>query len=346
MRRNNFSLTAASIFCIVAAVIFSAADASAQRNRNRYTRQNVASTIATLEQSSNAFRRDFDRFLDQSNINGTREEDRLNNIVRNYEQSLNRLRQNFDRTDTWWNTRSNVQDVMQNARPVNQMMAALPFARQIERQWSQMRRDINRLADTYELPNLGNAGGIGGGGQLPIPGQGNAPTWAVGTFYGRNPIDGGTITLTIGRNGSVTANFGGSINYGTLNGSNLNMNGQHATVTRISNGIRTRNPNTREVIDYYRTGGGGGAGTIGGNVPTWAVGTFYGRNPRTGGRITMRIQRNGEVYVSFQEGGGAYGTVYGSTLTVNGETATLRQNRNGIITTSNDSRERIVYTRQ
>jgi len=329
------------MFCITAAVLLAAFPANAQwANSGRYTRRDVASTIASVEQTSNIFRRDFDRYLDQSNLNGTREEDRLNAIVQNYERSLNSLRINFDRTDSWQETRSNVQDVMRDARPVNQMMIALPFARSLERQWNNMRRDINRLANTYGLPDLAGGSGQGNTG----PGQGSAPSWAVGTFYGRNPLDGGTITLTINRNGGVTANFGGSVSYGSINGSNLNMGGDRARVTRITNGIRTRRTDNGEVIDYYRTTGGG-SGTIGGNVPNWAVGTFYGRNPQSGGRITMTIRNNGEVYVSFQEGGGAYGTVYGTTLTVNGATANIRRTQNGIITTRTDNGERITYTR-
>ena len=200
------------------------------------------------------------------------------------------------------------------------------------------------VIDYYRNGN-GNGGDWGGGGGN---GGGNAPSWAVGTFYGRNPQTGGTITLTVNRNGSVSADFQGSQSNGTLNGSTLNMSGATARVTQISNGLRTRGTNG-EVIDYYRgngNGGGGGGDGWGGNVPSWAVGTFYARNPQTGGRITLTVQTNGQVYIDLGGNGGtAYGTLYGTTLTVNNATATVQKRGNGLRTTRSDNGERIDYTR-
>ena len=34
------------------------------------------------------------------------------------------------------------------------MMNSLPFRRNLERQWTKMRNDLNKLADTYDLPGL------------------------------------------------------------------------------------------------------------------------------------------------------------------------------------------------
>jgi hypothetical protein len=80
-------------------------------------------------------------------------------------------------------------------------------------------------------------------------------------------------------------------------------------------------------------------------VPNWAVGTFNARNPQDGSTITMTIRQNGEVYINFQNGGSAYGTIYGTTLTVNGETSTISQTNNGVRTTRTDNGERINYRR-
>jgi hypothetical protein len=152
------------------------------------------------------------------------------------------------------------------------------------------------------------------------------------------------ITLDISRNGRVTATFDGRPSYGTINGSTLQMEGATARVTQLTNGIRTRRTDNGETIDYYR---GTAGGPIGGNVPNWAVGTFYGRNPQTGGRITLTIDQNGQVYVDLGSGRNdkAYGTIYGTTLTVNNETATVRRMGNGIRTTRTDNGQWIDYTR-
>ncbi len=320
-----------SVICVATLMFVAANSANAQgRYSARYSRSDVSNIVSRLEQSSDAFRRNFDRSMDNSNINGTQAEDRFNNIVRDFENSVDRLRREFDRNDSWWESRNNVEGMVRDSRPVNTMMTTLPFRRNIENQWNQLRNNINTLADTYDLPGLNGGGWNGGSGG----GGGNAPNWAVGTFYGRNPQTGGTITLTISRNGSVTADFDGSQSYGTLNRNTLNMSGEIARVTQINNGLRTRG-NDGQVIDYYRNNSGGGSGGGGGNVPSWAIGTFYGRNPQTGGTITLMIDGSGRVTADFQ-GSQSYGTLNGSNLNMSGDTARVTRLNNGLRTRGTD----------
>ena len=237
-------------FCFVLAALALPAVTKAQgRYGNVYSKRDVGNMIARLEQSSNAFRRDFARYLDESNLNGNREEERLNRIVSDYENSLDRLRRDYDRTDQWWQSRNNVQNVLRDARELNRMMNSLAFARRLERQWRNMRTDLNKLADTFELPALdgNNNGGWNGGG------GGKVPNWAVGTFYGRNPQTGGPITLTINANGSVVVVFeNGDTNYASINGDRLTNNGAVSRITRINNGIRATSLDNGETIDYKR----------------------------------------------------------------------------------------------
>jgi len=344
MRSKKLNLFVLASFCLgLIALVLPAVSNAQGKYANKYSKRDVSSIILKLEESSNTFRREFDRNLDSSSLNGTNEEDRLNRIVQNYERSLNRLRRDFDSSDNWWQSRNNVQGVMSEAQQVNSMMNNLQFARKLERQWNQMRRDINKLADTYDLPDLaGNGGGGGGGG-------GNVPNWAIGTFYGRNPQTGGTITMTVSGNGSVTFTFeNGSSVYATINGDRLNNNGIIARVTKLNNGIRTTRIDNGERIDYLTNGnenGNGGGNGGGGNVPSWALGRFYGRNPQTGGTITLDISSNGSVVITFENGSTNYATMNGDQLTNNGVVARVTKINNGIRTTRTDNGERIDYRR-
>jgi hypothetical protein len=352
MHHKKFYLFVLTSLCLALGLLALPEGAGAQgRYANQYSKRDVSNIIAKLEQSSNTFRQEFDRNLDQSSLNGTNEEDRINRIVGDYENSLDRLRRDYDRFDTWWQSRNNVQDVMRNARPVNAMMTSLPFARRLERQWNNMRRDLNKLADTYDLPDLAGGGGNWGGGGGGGGGNANVPNWAVGTFYGRNPQNGGTITLTISRNGSITADFQGDASYGNWYGnSRININGAEARVTRLNNGIRTVRTDNGERIDYYRTNPGDGGdwnngGGGGGNPVNWAVGNFNARNPQTGGTITLSIQNNGNVTV-YMDGATNYGTMDGSILVINGVRSRVTRRNNGISTTREDNGEVINYRRQ
>ena len=315
------------------------------RYTDKYSKRDVSSIITKLEQSSNDFTREFDRQLDNSSINGTNEEDRLNNIVRDYENSLDDLRREFDRNNSWWQSRNDVQDVMREARNVNQMMNNLSFARKLESRWKNMRKDLNKLADTFDLPlldgsnnNNNNSGG-------------NVPSWAVGTFYGKSPQDGSTITMTINANGSVNISFNnGSFANATINGDRLYNNGAEARITRLNNGIRTTSITDGQSIDYYRTSGNGNNNNNNNNnngnanIPSWAIGTFSTRNPQNGGTITLTISKDGNVTVNF-DGNVSYATMRGDRFFNGNAEAKVTKTRNGIRTTSVTDGQSIDYQR-
>ncbi len=102
----------------------------------------------------------------------------------------------------------------------------------------------------YSRTSGGNPGGPGwggGGGNQVAP-----PAWARGRFVGRAP-DGTQIVLTIANNGSVTANIGGGLSYGSYTSGNyLNINGATSIVTSVNRGIRTTRTDNGEVITYRR----------------------------------------------------------------------------------------------
>jgi hypothetical protein len=184
-------------------------------------------------------------------------------------------------------------------------------------------------------------------------GGGRVPDWAVGTFYGTNPNTGGAIQLTIQSNGMVRVNMQGSYLEGSMNRETLTINGESSRVRKESGGgISTRHNRTGETIYYSKTAGGNNNngnwdnGQQSGKVPSWAVGTFYATNPQNGQLIELTIGSDGRATVSFGGGSYAYGTVYKETLTINGETATLKRTRNGLATVKNSNGERIDYTRR
>lgn len=206
-----------------------------------------------------------------------------------------------------------------------------------------MRNDLNTLADTYDLPGLNDGGWNGGGG------GGNVPSWAIGTFYARNPENSGTITMTVNRNGSVTLLYdGGNTTYATMNQTTLRNGPYTSRVSRMNNGIRTTDTRSGQSIDYYTSpnwGGGGGGPGGGGNVPSWALGTFYGRNPESGGTITMTIDRNGTVTLLYDGGSPTYATLNGTLLTNGPYQSRISRLNNGVRTRSTSNNQVIDYYR-
>jgi hypothetical protein len=332
-----------------------AINASGQgRYANVYSRTQVEGFVRNLEVSSNEFRQAFRQEINNSNLdNYTRRT--YNGYATQFENAVDRLRRRFDSNDSWWQSRNEVQAMISSSQNLNSAMNSAAFRRRIERQWNNLRNRINQLADTYDLPGLAGGGWTGGGGGLPGGGgRGNVPSWALGTFYARNPQTGGTIQMTIERGGNVALVFDGNPpTYARMNGTTL-VNGPYVNrVTRLNNGIRTTNTANGDFIDYYRTpvygGGYPGPGPIGGgqgDVPNWAVGTFYARNPQTGGTIQMSIQRNGSVTIIMDGGEPIYASMNGTRLINGPYVNNVTRLRNGIRTTNISNGDFIDYYRR
>ncbi len=360
--QKTFTVILTGAFFAIAAIVMPMSANAQLRYQNQYSKAQVGQTISRLESSSSTFRNDFDRAMDNSNLNNTSTEDRYNKDVKNYADSLTSLRREFNRNNSWWQVRNNVQGVIGQATTVNTWMNNLNFRRNIERQWNQMRNDLNTLADTFDLQGLegggwnggnnggGWNGGNNGGGWNGNGQTSNPPNWARGTFYGTAP-DGSQITLTLSNNGQVTAMINGSPSYGTYYRNSININGARARVTQQGNGLRTTRNDNGEVINYFRDGfgnnnGGGWNGGNNNNRPSsWAVGSFTAQNPQNGGTIYLTVSNDGKVTVNMG-GNMSYGSLNGNTLNMNGATATVSKNGNGIRTTRNDNGERINYRRQ
>lgn len=319
------------------AILLTAVDGNAQgRYVGQYSKAQVDQIIRRLEDSGDTFRNDFRREVDRSNLSSTQKRTYRSQVDR-FENATDRLRSHFNSQNNWWNSRSQVQSLLNEAHPLNNTMNSIGFRRNIERQWTSLRNDVNTLADTFDLPGLEGGGWWGGGGGGWNPGVGRPitpPSWAQGTFYGRAP-NGTQITLTINNNGYVSAMSGGSVNHGTfVSGNRLYINGNTSRVTRQGNGIRTTSTSDRQVINYSRSGwGGGGPGGPGATVPpSWAQGTFFGRGPR-GESITLTIDRNGSV-TSNVNGSMNYGRYNNGIITINESSSRVTQVSRGIRTTS------------
>src|ERR1051325_10975056 len=93
-----------------------------QNQVRTYSRNDVERFIRDVEQSSQDFQRDFDTWLDRSNIDGQRREDVYNRQVQELTSALSTLRSNFNGRNDWWLARSDMQRVLNAATNVNSFM--------------------------------------------------------------------------------------------------------------------------------------------------------------------------------------------------------------------------------
>ena len=87
--------------------------------------------------------------------NAREKTDELDDALGDLNGSTNRLRRKFDATDKWVETKAQVENVMDDARKINQALTRGKYGSQAERYWSVLRANINDLARAYNVTPLG-----------------------------------------------------------------------------------------------------------------------------------------------------------------------------------------------
>jgi hypothetical protein len=150
---------------------------SAQERPYRISEQQaVDQLLRRIETRSTQFRQSLYAALNQSRIDGTRQEDNINEFVRNFETATATLRDRFrQRRDVG----SDVSEVLAKAAFIDRFMGRHRLASNAEQDWSALRSDLDGLARYYNVAWSWDAGT----GERGDAGQGRR--WDAGT--GRGP---------------------------------------------------------------------------------------------------------------------------------------------------------------
>jgi hypothetical protein len=138
----------------------------------------VQRTLDRIEQRTDTFRQSLEAALDQSRLDNTNREDRINDYVRDFEQATDQLRERFNDRRA---VSGDVQEVLSRASWIENFMRRRRLSQQAERDWNMLRSDLNLLAQYYNVAwnwntrprnnggyyggDAGNAGGYHGGNQ-------------------------------------------------------------------------------------------------------------------------------------------------------------------------------------
>ncbi|HTK37057.1 MAG TPA: hypothetical protein VL325_01075, partial [Pyrinomonadaceae bacterium] len=95
--------------------------------------------------------------LDRSRLNNSNREDWLNQRARDLERATNELSRNFDRRAAWNDSRDEVRRCLNIASDIDRNVRNYRFRPVTERNWRNVRSELNTLADVYNLPKVGAA---------------------------------------------------------------------------------------------------------------------------------------------------------------------------------------------
>jgi hypothetical protein len=145
MRKIKQSISVALVIAL--AGISMIAQAQYQRPY-RTNDRNVQQLIRRIETRTDNFQMSLERALDRSRLDNTRREDNINQLVSDFEQATNQLRDRFNARQT---TLSDVQMVLDRAAWIDRFMQRQRLANDAERQWNLLRSDLNTLAGYYNV---------------------------------------------------------------------------------------------------------------------------------------------------------------------------------------------------
>jgi len=118
--------------------------------------ENARETKDTAQKSGKTSRRGGDAAKTQARTDQAKDtKDDLENGLDDLNRSTNRLRRKFDPTPNYMETRVQVDQVLDDARKVNQVMVRGKYGSQPERFWAALRASINDLARCYGLAPMG-----------------------------------------------------------------------------------------------------------------------------------------------------------------------------------------------
>jgi len=133
-----------------------AAPSFAQYRSRDFNRSNVERLVRQAAMHTNQFAVAFDRALDRSRLDDTMREERLNERASELRGQLNNIRMQMNRRGDFSDVRTQISSALDTAQRLNNVMRIrrVNFGYGVERQWSLVRADLNRLASIYNLRQL------------------------------------------------------------------------------------------------------------------------------------------------------------------------------------------------
>jgi hypothetical protein len=115
--------------------------------------ESAHSTAATPQAQSRRAKRG--QATEAQKSTATARKDDLDDALGDLNRSTNRLRRKFDATDTWMETKVEVQRVVDDGRRINQAITKGNYGSDAARLWAGLRTGINDLARAYGVAPLG-----------------------------------------------------------------------------------------------------------------------------------------------------------------------------------------------
>ncbi len=122
---------------------------------------NLDSAIKSLKNNSRSFEKTLDRELDRSRIDGTRREDNLNKLAKNFKKAAEDLDDEFDGYRNMRDSRDEARRVVNYGSQLDRTLMNSRLVRnsyQLQNQWNMIERDLRIISQAYNIRYSGQYG--------------------------------------------------------------------------------------------------------------------------------------------------------------------------------------------
>lgn len=116
-----------------------------------YERRQLRDLARRIDDRSRDLQRDVDHLLDNSRINGSNREDRINNEARDLRNAASRFRNVAGDNDRYDPSRDEARDLLQSASQFSRMLGRVRLDGRTSNDWNQLRNDLRTVANIYNL---------------------------------------------------------------------------------------------------------------------------------------------------------------------------------------------------
>ena len=117
-------------------------------------RMRIGRTVDDCAARTSEFRVSLRRALDHSRLDGTAREDELNTQAARLERNMQKVAEDWNGYHDAHRTRVHVSRAIEAAQDINRTMLRRRLNDRVQEQWRAVRRELNHLAEVFELPRL------------------------------------------------------------------------------------------------------------------------------------------------------------------------------------------------
>ena len=133
----------------------------------RYDERELRDVAQRIKDASHNLERDVDRFLDNSRVNGTRREDRINDDVHQFRRLADNFKDRVGNGRDLNRSSREAQQLLNSANGVDRMLSRLRVDSRTYSDWREIEQDLRDVADIYGLRYNGSYGDYRRGGYDP-----------------------------------------------------------------------------------------------------------------------------------------------------------------------------------